>query len=69
MSIWPWDWARDSADAVTQSITFVLVGLFVAVVGLAIIAKKLPMPGGALVQYLVGGIVTVLGLVLALGVI
>ncbi|MDW5563217.1 MAG: hypothetical protein SA339_08320 [Methanomassiliicoccus sp.] len=72
MSIWPISWfegaVQSQTDHMMSMIILVVVGLFIAVAGLAIVARKIPVPGGIWGQYIVGFGVTIFGLLMAAGV-
>jgi hypothetical protein len=69
MGIWPWEVAQDATETVVQAVTTTAVGIFVSIVGLAVLAGKLPVPGPVWLRYVAGIPVAVIGVALALGVI
>lgn len=72
MAFWPWDVAEEvakyTADAAIGAAVALLVGLGILIIGLLIMARKLPTPLGPVGDWVVGGIVAILGVMVALGV-
>jgi hypothetical protein len=69
MGFWPWEVAEDATNAAIQAGVNTAVGIFVSIVGLAVIAGKVPVPGPVWLRYVIGVPVAIIGIAFALGVI